>query len=264
MLWIQHFLDELFPMSSAFTFWGTFILLSGAAYAGKFFFTNHNPSFNEDQAKIVLGAILSLLGLLIGFVLSISIGGYNDRQKTEETEMVVIGSALQRTQLLPSPQREHAERLLAEYLDTRIEFFNSNSRQKNQHWRMISMEKQKQLWNLAAIEADKAPNPVLASVLTAYNDLYIAQEKTTVSWRDQIPNIVWGLLIFFAVVSNVFIGYTARKEQGMNMLILVLPFLITSALFIIAEIDIPGQGVIHVTPDDLLSLKEMWIHQQKS
>jgi hypothetical protein len=36
---------------------------------------------------------------------------------------------------------------------------------------------------------------------------------------------------------------------------LVLPFLTTLALFMIAEIDIPGEGIIHVTPDDLEALK---------
>lgn len=248
-------------MSSTFIFWGTFILLSSAAYCGKYALRNHRTTFNDDQAKIVLGAILSLLGLLIGFVLSISIGGYNERQKTEENEMVVIGTALQRTQLLDIAQQQQAKILLHQYLDARIAFFQSETQLDNKNWRLISAEKQNQLWAIAVTEANKAPNPVTASVLSAYNDLYISQEKTTVSWRYQIPNIVWALLIFFAIFSNFFIGYNARKEQGMNLLMLVLPFLTTLALFIIAEIDIPGKGVIHVTPDDLLSLKEIWNSQ---
>lgn len=262
MSWIQQLLNNL-PMSSAIVFGGIFVLLSSAAYAGKYIFKKHQNSLNDDQVKIVLGAILSLLGLLIGFVLSISINGYNDRQKTEENEMVVIGSAIQRTQLLSLPQREKAQELLHEYLDARIEFFKSDSQLDNKNWRSISAEKQNKLWEIAVIEAKKTPNPVTTSILTAYDNLYISQEKTTVSWRYQIPDIVWGLLIFFAAVSNFLIGYNARKDQEVNLLILVLPFLITLALFIIAEIDIPGKGVIHVTPDDLLSLKEIWLSQKK-
>ncbi|MDQ8934472.1 bestrophin-like domain [Acinetobacter rudis] len=262
MSWVHELVNEL-PISSAYIFWCTFILLGSAACGGKYFFNKHNPHFNDDQAKIVLGAILSLLGLLIGFVLSISIGGYNERQKTEENEMVVIGAALQRTQLLASPQREQAEKLLHQYLDARIEFFRADNRAENKKWRITSVKKQTELWEIAVAEANQAPNPVIASVLTAYNDLYISQEKTTVSWRYQIPNIVWALLIFFAIVSNFLIGYNARKEQGINTIILLLPFLITMALFIIAEIDIPGKGVIHVTPDDLLSLREVWDNPNK-
>ena len=35
-------------------------------------------------------------------------------------------------------------------------------------------------------------------------------------------------------------------------MILILPLLTTMALFMIAEIDIPGEGVIHVVPDNLV------------
>ncbi|MBI1451212.1 MULTISPECIES: hypothetical protein [Acinetobacter] len=263
MSWIQDLLSEL-SINSSSNFWTLFILLGGVAYAGKFFFKNHSPKFSDDQAKIVLGAILSLLGLLIGFVLSISINGYNDRQKTEENEMLVISSAFQRTQLLDSPQKEKAEKLLHEYLDARIEFFNADSLLENKEWRITSTEKQKQLWDIAVNEARETPNPVISSVLASYSDLYLSQEKTTVSWRDQIPKIVWALLIFFAVVSNILIGYNARQEQKMNLMILVLPFLMALSLFIISEIDVPGKGVIHVTPDDLLSLKDTLAHIAKN
>ncbi|MCB4812547.1 hypothetical protein QDQ39_06940 [Providencia rettgeri] len=39
-------------------------------------------------------------------------------------------------------------------------------------------------------------------------------------------------------------------------MILILPSLTTLALFMIAEIDVPGEGMIHVTPDDLIMLQE--------
>ena len=38
-------------------------------------------------------------------------------------------------------------------------------------------------------------------------------------------------------------------------MILILPLLTTMALFMIAEIDIPGEGVIHVVPDNLVNLR---------
>jgi len=50
----------------------------------------------------------------------------------------------------------------------------------------------------------------------------------------------------------------------MNLMILVLPFLMALSLFIISEIDVPGKGVIHVTPDDLLSLKDTLAHIAKN
>ncbi|WP_149330302.1 hypothetical protein [Citrobacter braakii] len=40
-----------------------------------------------------------------------------------------------------------------------------------------------------------------------------------------------------------------QHQQGLSLL--VLPVMISLSLFLIAEIDIPGEGIIRVTPDDL-------------
>lgn len=168
---------------------------------------------------------------------------------------MAIGSAYQRIQILDGQQRTDAVNLLGEYLSSRIEFFKSGVSDDNNQWRLISLEKQSTLWAIGVQEAKAAPNPVMASVLAAFNELYISEQKTMASWRHQIPNAAWFLLVFFAVCSNVLIGYNMRKIKGKNWLIFILPSLTTLALFMIAEIDIPGEGIIHVTPDDLISLQ---------
>lgn len=246
------------PIDSILLFAVTFILLVIAAYIGKYIFKRRkaNEDIADDEAKIILGAILSLLGLLIGFVLSISINGYNNRQQTEENEAIAVGNAFQRAQLLESNDRSEASRLLQQYLNARIEFFKSGVSDENSRWRQISLEKQAELWALGVKEANKSPNAIIVSVLSSFSDLYLSQQKTMASWRHQIPNAAWFLLIFFAICSNILIGYNIRGTKGKNWLILILPSLTTLALFMIAEIDIPGEGVIHVTPDDLISLKE--------
>lgn len=245
------------PIDPIFLFVITFGLSVFFACIGKFFFKRkkiHDESGDED-AKIILGAILSLLGLFIGFVLSISISGYNNRQQTEENETMAIGSAYQRIQMLDGQQRTDSINLLGEYLNSRIEFFKSGVSDDNNQWRLISLEKQSKLWDIGVQAAKAAPNPVMASVLAAFNELYLSEQKTMASWRHQIPNAAWFLLAFFAVCSNALIGYNMRKIQGRNWLIFILPSLTTLALFMIAEIDIPGEGIIHVTPDDLISLQ---------
>jgi hypothetical protein len=245
------------PIDSVFLFVSTFLLSIFFAYLGKFIFKRKkiNDDLGDDDAKIILGAILSLLGLLIGFVLSISISGYNNRQQTEENEAMAIGSAYQRIQILDGQERIDSINLLAGYLHSRIEFFNSGVSEDNNQWRLISLEKQSKLWDIGVKEAKASPNPVMASVLASFNELYISEQKTMASWRHQIPNAAWFLLVFFAICSNVLIGYNMRKTQGKNWLIFILPSLTTLALFMIAEIDIPGEGIIHVTPDDLISLQ---------
>lgn len=234
-----------------------FILSVGSAYAGKYLFKKRHgkTELADDETKIVLGAVLSLLGLLIGFLLTISIGGYNNREQMEENEAIAIGNAFQRAQLLSPEKNLRANTLLNTYIDARIDFFNGGSQAKHEKWRDLALDAQSALWELAASEARTAPNPVIASVLTAFSDLYVSEEKTMASWRYQIPGAAWVLLILFAVSANVLIGYNIRGLRGNNMMILILPLLTTMALFMIAEIDIPGEGVIHVVPDNLVNLR---------
>lgn len=56
------------PIDSILLFIITFFLLIISAYIGKFIFKRKklNDDIADDEAKIILGAILSLLGLLIG------------------------------------------------------------------------------------------------------------------------------------------------------------------------------------------------------
>lgn len=243
--------------NSVLLFVAIFILSVFSAYGGKYLFKKRHGKTDlaDDETKIVLGAVLSLLGLLIGFLLTISIGGYNNREQMEENEAITIGNAYQRAQLLSPENNLQAQVLLKDYLDARISFFNAGSQAKTERWRDLSLDAQSALWELAATQARSAPNPVIASVLTAFSDLYVSEEKTMASWRYQIPGAAWILLILFAASANVLIGYNIRGLPGNNIMILILPLLTTMALFMIAEIDIPGEGVIHVTPDDLMNLR---------
>lgn len=232
------------------------VILTVSAYLGRFFASKRkNNDKLDDDVKIILGAILSLLGLLIGFVLSISINGYNQRQQTEENEAIAIGNAYQRIQLLDQSEQEVAIEVLQQYLSARIAFFTTGVSDDNHKSGEVSLDKQTTLWRIGVQAVEKSPTPAILSVLTAFSDLYSTQQKTLSSWRHQIPNAAWFLLIFFAISSNALLGYTMHESKQRNKVILILPFLTTLALFMIAEIDIPGEGIIHVSPDDLLSIK---------
>nr|WP_272689679.1 hypothetical protein [Providencia sp. PROV033] len=143
------------PIDSILLFIVTFILLIISAYIGKYIFKRRSAheELADDEAKIILGAILSLLGLLIGFVLSISINGYNNRQQTEENEAIAIGNAYQRAQLLSGDERAEASLLIQQYLEARIEFFKSGVSDENNQWRMASLTKQGQLWEIGVKQA---------------------------------------------------------------------------------------------------------------
>lgn len=224
-----------------------------AAYLGQ---TAHMPfaDSGHEDATLVSGAILSLSGLLIGFMFSLSIGGYVARGQAEVREALAIGQVWQYAGLQSADGQKKTEKLLNAYRDDRTHFFSEDSAPGRRAWERLSREKQHQLWALVASEANNNPTPVMASVLAAYSALYTSLQETQSDWRRQIPDAGWAVLMLFAACASFLSGYQYRGKTGQHTFIILLPGLTALALFMIAEIDLPGAGIIRVVPDDLHQL----------
>jgi hypothetical protein len=64
----------------------------------------------------------------------------------------------------------------------------------------------------------------------------------------------WALMVFIAIACNVLVGYGARSARGAGVLLLILPLIVAVAFELIADIDSPRAGVIHVVPQNLRNL----------
>jgi hypothetical protein len=165
-------------------------------------------------------------------------------------------NAFQHTTLLTGQgHTELAQKILLNYLDLRIRYFDTADEERRAAIRMESIKTQTHMWALISRVAKHDPNPLIVTALNATNDLYTAQQKTMASWRHQIPGAAWAILILFGICSNFLIGYHMRGKSGSATLLLVVPAITSLALFMISEIDIPGKGIIHVTPHNLEAVK---------
>lgn len=254
---LLRFIEE-YPLNTLSIFLTVFFLFLTSAYIGKFFSRKKtlDDKVGDDEAKIILGAILSLLGLFTGFILNVAISGYNLRQSAEENETIGIGKAYQYSTLLPTEDSLKAKKTIVEYLEARINFFNSGYTSNHAFWQELSFEKQNELWKIGMNNVKQKETAVTTAILNSYSDLYINQEKTMIGWQEQVPSATWVLLLLFAVTSNLLVGYNIRGIQGKNWMMHILPFLMAISLFIIAEIDVPGEGVIHVSSKNLEALKQ--------
>src|SRR5690606_18694175 len=166
---------------------------AGSAVAGR---QKKVDPAKEEGLQIVLGATLTLFGLLIGFLLSFAISGYNARVSAEEDEAMALARACQRTQ----------------YLAARIAFYHEEDYGQRMALRMQSIELQTKMWNFVSAAAKQSPNQLTMSLVDACGELYISQQKTMASWHDQIPLAAWLILIVFGVCSNFLLGYTTRAD----------------------------------------------------
>lgn len=205
---------------------------------------------------IVRAATLSLLGLVVGFSFSMAISRYDQRKTYEEAEANAIGTEYVRAGLLPAATASTVRALLRTYLDQRIAFYTTRDPQRLREIGVDTAKSQADLW--AALEGPAAanPTPMMALAVAGMNDVLNSQGYTQAAWWNRIPRAAWGLMITIATCGSMLIGYGGRSSVPETLLLLVLPLVVAISLFFIADLDSPHGGVIHLNPQNLLSLAE--------
>jgi hypothetical protein len=215
------------------------------------------PKAEEEQHEdlgVILGANLTLLALIIGFSVSMASSRYDQRKNLEEAEANAIGTEMLRADLLPPADAADVRSLLGAYLDQRILFYTNRDDARRAQIDKSTSELQAKLWAAVRAPATAQPTPVAALVLAGMNDVINSQGYTQAAFWNRIPRPVWWLMAAVAVCSNVLFGFRARYGYVARRLSVVLPFVVSIAFFLIADIDAPQHGLIHVTPQNLENL----------
>jgi len=214
-----------------------------------------NPSAGDEQNEdigVILAATLTLLALIIGFSFSMATNRYDQRKHFEEGEANAIGTEFLRTDLLPQADAANVRKLLGLYLDQRIQFYTNEDDIRREQINQRTSQLQADLWAAVRRPAAEQPTPIAALVLAGMNDVINSQAYTQAAFWNRIPTAAWVLMSVIALCSNVLFGYRSRK--GVRKLSMVLPFVISIALLLIADIDAPRHGLIRISPQNLDSL----------
>lgn len=207
----------------------------------------------RDDFGVVQTAILTLLGLLIGFSFSMAISRYDLRKNYEEAEANAIGTEYVRADFLPAPDAAKVRDQLRRYLDLRILFYRTRDPGELQRVNSDTTQFQAEMWSAVRDPAMAQSTPVIALVVSGMNDVLNSQGYTQAAWWNRIPVSAWGLLLLTAICCNVSVGYGARAALRTRLLI-VLPLVVSIAFLLVADIDSPRGGLIRVAPQNLLSL----------
>jgi hypothetical protein len=212
----------------------------------------------REDFDLVLAATLTLLGLIIGFTFSMAIDRYDLRKGYEEAEANAIGTAYLRIELLPAADTAQLQRLLGGYLHQRILFYTTDDPQLLRQIDAQTSKLQAQMWSVARNSALAQPNALSALAVTGLNDVVNAEGYTQAAWTNRIPKEAWALMALIAMLGNLLIGYAASRMKRRAVFLLVMPLVLAIAFFLIADIDSPRGGYIHVQPQNLLSLTRLF------
>jgi hypothetical protein len=203
---------------------------------------------------IVLGAALTLLGLIIGFSFSMAVNRYDQRKNYEEAEANAIGTEYVRADLLPAADAAQVQELLRKYTDLRVRFYTTRDDSRLAKAYADTAQLQNELWSKVQGVAANQPTPVVALALSGMNDVLNSQGYTQAAWWNTIPVAAWILMIAIAMCCNFLIGYGAHRNG--RLLFFIVPFVVSLSFFLIADIDSPRRGVIKVAPQNLMALAQ--------
>jgi hypothetical protein len=210
----------------------------------------------QQDFNIILTATLTLLCLILGFSFSMAISRYDQRKGYEEAEANAISAEYARAELLPAADAAEVQGLLRTYLQQRVSFYETGDRQHLQQINSETLRIQNELW--ASVKDETATQTTAAAILvvSGMNDVINSQGRAQGSWWNRIPTSAWILMTIIAICSNLLLGFGGHNVRARPVIFLVLPFVLSTAFYLIAEIDSPRNGVIHVVPENLVSLAQ--------
>jgi len=208
----------------------------------------------REDFGIVVTATLTLLSLILGFTFSMAVGRYDQRKLYEEEEANAIGTEYVRADLLPSSDAENVRRLLREYLDQRILYYQTQDRTALRRIDISTGQLQKRLWSAVRTASAPQPTPVVALAVSGMNDVLNSQSYTQAAWLNRIPPAAWALVAIISLAANGMVGALWRRGRPMGLLSGILPVIVSLSLVLIADIDSPRGGLIPVRPVGLISL----------
>jgi hypothetical protein len=209
---------------------------------------------DRDDFTVVIGAMLTLLGLLIGFAFSMAVTRYDQRKNYEEAEANAIGTEYVRADLLPTQDAALVRELLKKYIDQRVMFYTTRNQRELAKVNADTADLQNQLWSAARSGASVQPTPITALAVSGMNDVLNSQGYTQAAWWNRIPLTAWLLMTLIAICCNLLLGYGAHHTD--RRLSVLLPLAVALSFLLISDIDNPRGGAIRVVPQNLLSLSQ--------
>ena len=237
----------------------TFLALLLSARIGAFFRKKKVERLEEVESHdldLLVAGVLTLLALIIGFSFSMAIGRYDQRKNYEEAEANAIGTEYVRADLLPTAEAARVRILLRDYLDQRVLFYQTRDQHEFQQINARTAQLQTELWSAVHALPPAQQTPIVALAVSGMNDVLNSQGYTQAAWWNRIPVGAWILMVSVAICSNMLIGYDMRHAHPEGIRLIVLPFVLCIAFFLIADIDSPQRGIIHVRPQNLISLAQ--------
>jgi hypothetical protein len=240
--------------------WVVFVALMLAAHEVGFRFgcrPDNKPSEGtKSQISTVEAGILGVLGLLLGFTMSMAVARFEARKQLVLEEANAIGTAYLRTQLLAAGEGREIADLLREYANIRVP--REDSRDVYEHIlsaRQESARLQDAFWHRAASYGQKEPIQTRL-LLQSLNEVIDADAARWTAFQNHVPETIIYVIVLVALLVSLIVGYTFGLGGNRQLFsICMLSLAISLVLAVIIDLDRPRAGLIRVSQQPMLDLQ---------
>jgi len=207
------------------------------------------------QIGSVQGALLGLLGLLLGFSFAAAGARFIERQDLIVSEANALGTAYLRADLLEEPFRAELKGAIRRYVEHRVQL-TGRLRSGLSAADAADIDRlHAQMWSAAIAGVTNKP-ATMVGVLPPLNDVIDLHSTRLYAGMKHLPTIVMGLLIASSMLSIGVIGYgygtTGHRRASLTV---PLAIVIGVALWVTIDLDRPRAGLIQLNDLPLQSLK---------
>ncbi|HEU5240168.1 MAG TPA: DUF4239 domain-containing protein [Pyrinomonadaceae bacterium] len=220
-------------------------------------------SEEEQDAPVggMVGATLGLLAFMLDFTFGLAGSRFEDRRQVLLSEANAIGTTYLRAAMLPEPMRTETRNLLREYVDVRLQAVQPGKLEQSLS---KAEELHERLWSQAVAATEKDRSPITGLFIQSLNEVIDLHAKRVMAGlRSRVPAAIWIVLYFLAALSMGATGYhegLTSKRRSVAVVAMVLGF--SAVLFLIADLDRPGQGSLQISQQSMLDLRKSMSSQR--
>ena len=237
------------------------ILIIGAAELG-FLLGRRNKDRSDSDARsqisMIEGALLGILGLLLGFTFSMAVNRFEDRRHLVIQEANAMGTVLLRAQVLAPPAYETLKSRMREYVEVRLRYVEAGTDEAKLREALQSGGRlQSELWTIAQEEARVRPTQISALLLASLNDLFDLTEARMAALENSVPSLVWIMLYLVAMLTTCALGFgTGLAGRRILLPITIIPVLLAGLLAMLLDLDRPREGMLQVSQASILRFRD--------
>jgi hypothetical protein len=215
-----------------------------------------------SEISAVEGGILALLGLMLGFTMSMAVTRFEARKQLLLDESNAIGTSYRRAQLLPAAESANVRSLLLQYVNVRLQYGNAGDDSDRIKATLEQAHRlQDEIWIRAVSYAQEDPNPAKAGLLLqSLNQVIDLEASRWMAFQDHVPITVICVNFVLALLAALFVGFTYGLEGRRQILATcVLTLAVTTALVVIIDLDSPRNGLIRNGQQPMIDLQHQML-----